>query len=68
VFALYLNCFVGVVQAFLKVPYLNALAPTQRELPFLIAQGAVLVIFVGLGAKAVRSFRPSVRTGQVIKA
>lgn len=61
VFALYLNCFVGVVQAFLKVPLLNALAPTQKELPFLIAQGAVLLIFVFLGFKAVRSFHPATR-------
>src|ERR1700694_2762299 len=38
VLALYLNAFVGVVQAFLKVPFLNALAPKQTELPFLIAQ------------------------------
>jgi magnesium-transporting ATPase (P-type) len=29
VFALYLNAFVGVVQAFLKIPSLKAMAPTQ---------------------------------------
>jgi hypothetical protein len=61
VLALYLNCFVGVVQAFLKVPFLNALAPTQKEFPFLIAQGAVLLIFVFLSFKAVRSFHPASR-------
>jgi hypothetical protein len=33
--ALYLNCFVAVVQAFLKVPALHALAPTGSEPPFL---------------------------------
>src|SRR5262245_23051596 len=34
--ALYLDVFVGVVQAFLKIPALNALAPTQGEPPFAI--------------------------------
>jgi hypothetical protein len=58
VLALYLNVFVGVVQAFLKVPTLSALAPTQSAAPFIIAQGAVLLIFVGLGVAAVRSFHP----------
>src|SRR5271169_4442955 len=32
--ALYLNVFVAVVQAFLKVPTLKAMAPTQTEPPF----------------------------------
>ena len=36
--AFYLNVFVGVVQAFLKIPALKALAPTQKEPPFLVAQ------------------------------
>jgi hypothetical protein len=56
--ALYLNVFVGVVQAFQKLPLLASLAPTQSEPPFLIAQAIVLVIFVGLGIAAVRSFHP----------
>jgi len=56
--ALYLNVFVGVVQAFQKVPLLASLAPTQSEPPFLIAQAVVLVIFVVLGIAAVRSFHP----------
>jgi hypothetical protein len=58
VFALYLNVFVGVVQAFGKVPFLNAWAPKQTDLPFIVAQGVVLVVFVYLGFKAVRSFHP----------
>jgi hypothetical protein len=58
VLALYLNVFVGVVQAFQKVPLLASLAPTQSEPPFLIAQAVVLVIFVVLGIAAVRSFHP----------
>ena len=58
VFSLYLNVFVGVVQAFQKVPSLNALAPTQSEPPFAIAQGVGLAIFIVLGILAVRSFHP----------
>jgi hypothetical protein len=52
--ALYFNCFVLVVQAFLKVPALNALAPTQSEPPFAMAQLAVLVLFIVTGTLAVR--------------
>jgi hypothetical protein len=58
--SLYLNCFVLVFQGFLKVPALHDLAPTQSEPPFLIAQGAVLIIFVVLGFLAVRKFHPRV--------
>jgi hypothetical protein len=58
VLALYLNVFVGVAQAFQKLPFLASLAPTQSEPPFLIAQAVVLVIFVGLGIAAVRAFHP----------
>ena len=57
--ALYLDVFVGVFQAFLKVPSLHDLAPTQSEPPFAIAQGVVLLIFVGLGILAVRRFHPA---------
>jgi hypothetical protein len=32
--ALYLNVFVLIVQSFLKIPALHALAPTQVEPPF----------------------------------
>lgn len=46
--SLYLLVFVAVVQAFLKVPALHALAPTQAEPPFAIAQGLLLVLFVAL--------------------
>jgi hypothetical protein len=59
VIALYLNCFVAVVQAFQKVAALSALAPTQSEPPFLIAQIVVLVAFVVLGAIAVKRFHPA---------
>jgi hypothetical protein len=55
--ALYLNVFVLVVQLFLKVPALNALAPTQSEPPFAVAQTIVLLIFAALGVAAVKRFR-----------
>jgi hypothetical protein len=56
--ALYLNVFVAVVQAFQKVPFLQPLAPTQSEPPFLIAQLVVLGLFLICGFVAVRRFRP----------
>src|SRR5262249_18773353 len=46
VVSLYLNVFVLVVQSFVKVSALNALAPTQTEPPFAITQATVLAIFV----------------------
>lgn len=58
VLALYLNVFVAVFQSFLKVPMLNALAPTQSEPPFAIAQGVVLLLFIAFAVLAVRSFHP----------
>jgi len=57
VFALYLNVFVLVVQSFLKVPALHALAPNGSEPPFAIAQAVVLVAFVWAGVLSVRRFR-----------
>ena len=54
--ALYLNVFVLVVQTFMKVPAVHALAPTQKEPPFLIAQVIVMVIFIGLTVLAVKKF------------
>jgi hypothetical protein len=59
VLALYLNVFVLVVQLFQKVPALRALAPTQSEAPFKLAQLVVLVLFVALGVFATRGFRSS---------
>ena len=54
--ALYLNVFVLVVQLFLKVPALKALAPTGKEPPFLVAQLTVMVIFIALTIVAARKF------------
>jgi hypothetical protein len=56
VLALYFNFFVLIVQAFRRVPALNALAPTQSEPPFAIAQGIALVVFIALGVAAFRRF------------
>ena len=58
VVSLYLNVFVLVVQAFLKLPALHALAPQGTEPPFVVAQGAVLLAFVIAGFFATRRFRP----------
>jgi hypothetical protein len=57
--ALYLNVFVGVAQAFQKVGFLHALAPTQSEPAFAVAQLIVLALFVWLGYLAVRRFHPA---------
>lgn len=56
--ALYLNVFVGVVQAFQKIPALNAVAPTQNEPPFAITQLVVLALFVVLAIVAAIRFHP----------
>lgn len=57
VIALYLNVFVLIVQLFLKIPALKAIAPTQSEPPFQIAQLAALLIFAVLAVLAARKFR-----------
>ena len=59
VLTLYLNAFVGVVQAFQKLSFLNPLAPTQSEPPFVIAQGLVFVLFATLGWYSLRKFHPA---------
>jgi hypothetical protein len=66
-FALYLNVFVLVVQIFVKIPFFKALAPTQAEPPFAIAQGIVLLAFVVLGFLALRAFHPE-RRGSALGA
>jgi hypothetical protein len=59
VFSLYLNCFVLVVQAFLKVPALRALAPQGTEPALVLTQGLVLVLFVIAGFLAIRRYQPA---------
>jgi hypothetical protein len=55
--ALYLNCFVLVIQAFLTIAPLHALAPTGTEPTFAVVQGAVLISFALLGFVAIRRTR-----------
>jgi hypothetical protein len=61
--SLYLNVFVLVVQSFVKVSALNALAPTQTEPPFAITQAAVLAIFILITLIAVIKFWPPKAAG-----
>jgi hypothetical protein len=56
--ALWFNVLVLIVQAFQKVSFFNALAPTQAEPPFVAAESVALVIFVVLGLLAAFRFRP----------
>ncbi len=62
--ALYFNVFVLVVQSFEKVSALRALAPTQKEPPFAIAQITVFVMFVVLAVFAVKKFRVETKTAK----
>ena len=59
--SLYLNVFVLVIQAFLKVPALHALAPSvpPSEPPFAVVQGLVLLFFVLFIIGAWRRFHPA---------
>src|SRR6516225_7652395 len=61
--SLYLNVFVLVVQSFVKVSALTALAPTQTEPPFAITQAVVLAIFVLITLVAIIKFRPQKPVG-----
>lgn len=63
--ALYFNVFVLVVQLFRRIPPLHALAPTESEPPFAVAQLIVLIAFVALGYFALRGFK---RTDSAVAA
>jgi hypothetical protein len=56
--ALYFNCFVLIAQLFEHVLALHALAPTQTEAPFKIAQLLLLILFIICIAAAAKKFRP----------
>ena len=60
--ALYFNVFVLVIQSFLKIPALTAIAPGNPPSGpvFAVVQGVVLVFFVLMIIGAVRRFRPAV--------
>jgi hypothetical protein len=59
--SLYLNVFVLVVQSFLKIPALAALAPGNPPAgpAFAVAQGIVLVFFAVMIIGVWRRFRPA---------
>ena len=67
IFALYVNVFVLIVQSFLKVPLLAAIAPTQQDPPFAVAQLVNLAAFIAVGIVAVKraSEVPVVPAGQL---
>jgi hypothetical protein len=52
VLAVYFNAFVAVAQAFQKIGFLHALAPTGKEPPFLVAQLLTLALFVAISIVA----------------
>jgi hypothetical protein len=60
--SLYFNTFVLVIQSFLKIPALTAIAPGNPPSGpvFAVVQGVVLVFFVLMIIGAVRRFRPVV--------
>src|SRR6202051_836889 len=59
--SLYLNIFVLIIQGFLKVPALTALAPGNPPSGpvFAVVQGVVLLFFVLVIIGAIRRFRPT---------
>jgi hypothetical protein len=61
--AQYLNVFVLVIQSFLKIGPLHALAPSipPSEPPFAVLQGIVLVFFIVFIIGALRRFKPAPR-------
>ena len=59
--SLYLNIFVLIIQGFLKVPALTAVAPGNPPSGpvFAVVQGVVLLFFVLVIIGAIRRFRPT---------
>ena len=56
--SLYLNVLVLIIQAFMKVPALKAIAPTQTEPAFVAVQAVTLLLFVSVTILASIRFRP----------
>jgi hypothetical protein len=52
-----LNILFVTSQAFMHIPALNAMAPTQSEPAFVLSQFAVLILFTVLGTVAALRFR-----------
>jgi hypothetical protein len=58
VLVLYLNVFVLMDQLFRRIPALIVLAPTHKELPYLLTQLLIMALFGALGIAGFRRFRP----------
>jgi hypothetical protein len=65
VLAVYFNVFVAVTQAFLKIGFLHALAPTGKEPAFLIAQLVTLALFLVIGVATFRRYRGPLVTAAI---
>jgi hypothetical protein len=65
VLAVYFNVFVAVAQAFLKIGFLHALAPTGKEPAFLVAQLVTLALFVVIGVTAFKRKRGQPVNGMI---
>jgi hypothetical protein len=63
---LYFNVFVLIVQSFQKIPALKALAPTQTEPPFQIAQLVALALFLLLTIISAIKFHPEGRMAAAV--
>jgi hypothetical protein len=59
ILAFYFNFFVLIVQSFQKIPALHALAPTQSELPFKLAQLVTLIVVIALTTLAFKKYHPA---------
>jgi len=54
----YLNALIAVIQTFIKVPVLRPFATSLTAPALVLAQLALLALFVGLGGLAVKRFHP----------
>jgi hypothetical protein len=66
VISLYFNVFVLIVQSFEKIPALHAMAPTQTEQPFKLAQLTAVALFILLTIISVITFHPERRTAAAV--
>lgn len=63
--AFYLNAFVLVVQLYLKVPVLKAIAPSQTEPAFVISQSILIVGFIILALLSLKRFHPAFESSPI---
>jgi hypothetical protein len=57
--ALFFNCLVLIIQSFMKIAPLHALAPTGNEMPVKLSQVVLLILFVVLTYVADKKYRPA---------